>query len=116
MNGFTISPLSEIPVSDVVKLWNEEIGERFPMSIALWKQNTTNEPNVMKEGSLAVIEEGQVRGFIVAKRYMEKLDATYADELSDGSNACLSENHPGTEELGSKLLQLAEQALLDAGV
>ena len=115
MTGFTISPLSEIPVSDIVELWNEEIGERFPMSIALWKQNTTNEPNVMKEGSFAVIEEGNLRGFIVAKRYMEKLEAKMPTNV--GWIQCMLVGTSARNRgVGSELLKLAEQALIDAGV
>lgn len=110
-----VKPLSEIQVSDIVELWNEEIGERFPMSEALWKQNTTNEPNVMKEGSFAVIEEGNLRGFIVTKRNMEKLEAKMPTNI--GWIQCmLVKKTFRNKGLGSQLLKLAEKALVDAGV
>ena len=105
MTGFTISPLSEIPVSDIVELWNEEIGERFPMSIALWKQNTTNEPNVMKEGSFAVIEEGKPKGDSSSRKDIWKSWKRRCRQMSDGSNACLSEHQLGTRGVGSELLK-----------
>ncbi|WP_252502232.1 GNAT family N-acetyltransferase [Sporosarcina sp. Marseille-Q4943] len=111
----TIVPLSEIPVNDIVELWNEEIGDRFPMSIALWNQNTTIEPNVLEEGSLAVVREGRLRGFIVAKRYLEKLDARMPTTI--GWIQCmLVETAIRNEGVGTALLKLAEQALIDAGV
>ncbi|MCG7344206.1 GNAT family N-acetyltransferase [Sporosarcina sp. ACRSL] len=110
-----VVPISEINVSDIVKLWNEEIGERFPMSTALWHQNTTEEPNVLKEGSLAVIEEGELRGLIVAKRYVEKLDARM--QATIGWIQCmLVRTSSRNEGIGSELLRLAEQALIAAGV
>lgn len=111
----TVVTLSEIPVTDIVELWNKEIGDRFPMSVALWNQNTKTEPNVMNEGSLAVVEEGRLRGFIVVKRYREKLDAQMPTTV--GWIQCmLVEVSSRNEGIGSKLLRLAEQALFDAGV
>lgn len=111
----TVVTLSEIPVTDIVELWNKEIGDRFPMSVALWNQNTKTEPNVMNEGSLAVVEEGRLRGFIVVKRYMEKLDVQMPTTV--GWIQCMLVGMSSRNEgIGSKLLRLAEQALLDAGV
>ncbi|WP_060204440.1 GNAT family N-acetyltransferase [Sporosarcina koreensis] len=111
----TVVPLSEIPVTDIVELWNKEIGERFPMNVALWNQNTTMEPNVLNEGSLAVVEEGSLRGFIVAKRYVETLDAQMPTTV--GWIQCmLVETSTRNEGVGSELLGLAEQALFEAGV
>lgn len=111
----TVVPLTEIPVSDIVELWNEEIGDRFPMSAALWNQNTMNEPNVLKEGTLAVIREGKLRGFIVAKRYAEKLDAHMPANV--GWIQCmLVRKSSRNQGIGLELLRRAEQALIEAGV
>lgn len=111
----TVVHLSEIPVSDIVELWNVEIGDRFPMSAALWNQNTTNEPNVLEEGSLAVMEDGKLRGIIVTKRYVEKLDSQMPTTV--GWIQCMlvgkSVRNMG---IGSQLLRLAEQTFLEEGV
>ncbi|MCM3636735.1 GNAT family N-acetyltransferase [Sporosarcina luteola] len=111
----TVVPLSEIHVSDIVRLWNEEIGDRFPMSISLWNQNTTTEPNVLQEGSLAVVEGGKLRGIIIVKRYMEKLDVRMPETV--GWIQCmLVEKSFRNEGIGSELLKKGEQALINAGV
>ncbi|MFS0688649.1 GNAT family N-acetyltransferase [Sporosarcina sp. 179-K 8C2 HS] len=111
----TIVPLSEIPVSDIVELWNEELGDRFPMNATLWNQNTTMEPNVLEEGSLAVIREGRLRGIIVAKRYLEKLDTRMPTTI--GWIQCMVVGKSFRNEgIGTELQKLAEQALIDAGV
>ena len=113
MTGFTISPLSEIPVSAIVELWNEEVGERFPMSIALWKQNTTNEPNVMKEGSFAVIEEGNLQGIHRCEKIYGKVGSKDADECRvDPMHACRNISAEPRSRLG--ITKNAEQALIDA--
>ncbi|MGN7387289.1 GNAT family N-acetyltransferase [Sporosarcina sp. SAFN-015] len=111
----TVVPILEIRASDIVGLWNKEIGERFPMSAALWNQNTANEPNVMWEGSYAVCIDGQLCGFIVVKRHVEKLDARMPATV--GWIQCMLVGKPFQNEgLGSELLRHAEQALLEAGV
>lgn len=111
----TIVHLSEIPVADIVELWNEEIGERFPMSVTLWNQNTKTEPNVLEEGSLAVVEEGVLRGFIVTKRYVEKLGTRMPTTV--GWIQCMLVRMSSRKAgIGSKLFRLSEQALLEVGV
>ncbi|MCM3708989.1 GNAT family N-acetyltransferase [Sporosarcina luteola] len=110
-----VVPLSEVHVTDIVRLWNEEIGDRFPMSISLWNQNTTNEPNVLQEGSLAVVEGGKLRGIIIGKRYMEELDVRMPEKV--GWIQCmLVEKSFRNEGIGSELLKKGEQALINAGV
>lgn len=115
MTGFTISPLFEIPVSDIVELWNKEIGEQFPIEVPLWNQNTTNEPNVMKEGSFAVIEDGKLHGFIVAKRYMEELNTQMPTNI--GWIQCMLVGKSSRNRgFGAELLKRTEQAFLGAGI
>jgi len=85
------------------------------MNEALWNQNTTKELNVMSEGSLAFIKEGQLSGFIVAKRYVENLDARMPTTV--GWIQCMLVGKSiQNEGIGSELLRRAEQALLEAGV
>lgn len=111
----TVVPLSDISIAEIVELWNEEIGDRFPMNTALWNQNTVNEPNVLEAGSLAVMEDGKLRGFIVAKRYVEKLDTQMPTTV--GWIQCMLVRMSSRKEgIGSELLRLAEQALREAGV
>lgn len=111
----TVVPLSEIPVSEIVALWSEEIGGRFPMSAALWNQNTVKEPNMLEGGSLAVVREGKLCGFIAAKRYIETLDVHMPVDV--GWIQCLLiRTSARNEGIGSELLKQAEQALLEAGV
>lgn len=69
----------------------------------------------MKEGSLAVIEEGKLRGFIVSKQYMEKLNARMPTTV--GWIQCMLVGKSFRNEgIGSELLRFAEKVLIDVGV
>ena len=65
----------------IVELWNETLAKRFPMTTTLWMQNTINDVNVINEASIAFMENGELIGFVVAKRYQEHLQASMASHI-----------------------------------
>src|SRR5699024_7678626 len=64
----------ENKVDDIVRLWNQELGNDFPMRRVLFLQNSFHDINVYYEGSqLAVDNDGRVIGFIIAKKWQDSL-------------------------------------------
>ena len=62
-------------LEELVELWNKELAVDFPMRKELFIQNSFNDVNVSYEGSyIAVDDQDHVIGFIVAKRWQEKID------------------------------------------
>lgn len=105
----------DIEPAIIVNMWNETIGHSFPMTIPLWKQNTLIEPNVMNEVSIALMEQGELLGLVVAKRYQEILSASMATHM--GWIQCLlvkkSARHKG---IGTRLIQHVEKSFIKEGI
>lgn len=110
-----VVPLGEVETHDIVNLWNTTIGDRFPMTIALWTQNTSNDPNVIQKGSIAIIENGELIGFIVSKRFQEELDANMSTSVG-WIQSMIVKNTFRKQGIGTLLLQHAEMKLKEAGV
>ncbi|MDW0112490.1 GNAT family N-acetyltransferase [Sporosarcina saromensis] len=107
--------MDKLDHSQIVQLWNDTIGNRFPMTNALWHQNTTRDSNVNWKGSVAIVENGELLGFVVTKQFQEQLPVQMSTSI--GWLQCLlvksSARHRG---IGSKLLYHAEEALKEANV
>lgn len=103
-----IKSVLDIESAEVVNLWNESLGSRFPMRKELWIQNTLQDKNVLSEASIAIIENERLVGFVVCKKYQEQLPANMPKDV--GWIQCLlvseSERNSG---IGTKLLNHAEQ-------
>jgi GNAT superfamily N-acetyltransferase len=57
---------------DVVRLWNKALGEQFPMTLRLFRQNTEGAPSYRADDSTVVVADGQVISYILTKRFREQ--------------------------------------------
>ncbi|THE13787.1 GNAT family N-acetyltransferase [Bacillus timonensis] len=109
--GWSIDRLEEL-----LGLWNQEIGHDFPMSAELFKQNSFDDCNVFTEGShIAINQENQVVGFVVAKRWQDEIDVGISKEMG-WIQVLLVDRHYRNQGIGKKLLQHAESSLKESGV
>lgn len=107
--------LFDIETRDIVNLWNEELGNTFPLTEALWKQNTVNEMNVLKEASIAIWNQGELLGFIVAKQYQENVQAKMSRQV--GWIQCLLVKQSARNRgIGVTLMVHAEKVLKKNGI
>ncbi|WP_026691308.1 GNAT family N-acetyltransferase [Alteribacter aurantiacus] len=110
-----LHPLQEERLDDMVALWNEELHERFPMRKALFLQNSFHDQNVDQEASrLAITDEGHVAGFIVAKRWQEKMTVSMPKSLGWIQVLLVSSKYQN-QGVGTRLLHHAETTLQEAG-
>ncbi|ALC91436.1 acetyltransferase [Bacillus sp. FJAT-18017] len=97
-------------LSQLVDLWNSEIGSHFPMTRELFKQNSFDDENILTEGSwMAIDDDGQIAGFIVSKIWREKINIPI-DKQTGWVQVLLvrtSNRHSG---IGSALLNKSEKA------
>jgi GNAT superfamily N-acetyltransferase len=99
----------------IVELWNETLAKRFPMTTTLWMQNTINDVNVMNEASIAFMENGELIGFVVAKRYQEHLQASMASHI--GWIQCLLVKETARNRgIGTRMIQHVEKEFAQVGI
>ncbi|CAM5223560.1 GNAT family acetyltransferase OS=Ureibacillus acetophenoni OX=614649 GN=SAMN05877842_10323 PE=4 SV=1 [Ureibacillus acetophenoni] len=104
--------IEEVEVSQIVQLWNESLGNSFPMTEALWIQNTVNDINLLKSGSVAVLEDQELVGFVVAKQFKETTPALMSKEI--GWIQCLIVKPKSRGKgIGKTLLEHAESSFQD---
>ncbi|PAV30976.1 GNAT family N-acetyltransferase [Virgibacillus profundi] len=102
-------------LDDLINLWNKELSEEFPMRKELFVQNSFRDINVFEEGSLiAVDEEDQVIGFIVAKKWNDELDVGISKKTGWIQALLVDHNHRH-QGIGEKLLNHAESKLKERG-
>lgn len=107
--------LSLVRIDETVRLWNEAIGEEFPMRRDLLLQNTFTAPNLIREGTLVAIDEAEkVSGFVSAKMYSEPEDFGFNTKIG-WIQALLVKQKYRNHGVGSKLLNCAEQSLIASG-
>ncbi len=57
---------------DIAHLWNRALGEHFPMSVRLLRQNVEGAPSFSPADSTIVSMDDQVVGFVLTKRFREQ--------------------------------------------
>lgn len=107
--------LSIVRIDETVRLWNEAIGEDFPMRRELLLQNTFVAKNLINGGTLLAIDDAErVAGFVSAKMYMEPDDFGFNKQLG-WIQVLLVRQNCRNHGVGSKLLSRAEQSLMASG-
>lgn len=103
-------------LEELVALWNKELATDFPMRKELFKQNSFEDVNVLYKGScIALDEEGNVIGFIVAKQWKEELDVGMDPKKGWIQTLLVDSFHQG-KGIGSTLLGHAETYLKANGI
>lgn len=106
---------NEDRLDDLLQLWNAELGNEFPMRKELFKQNSFDDENVCRDSSaIAVDEDDQVIGFIVAKKYQETIEIPM-DRSSGWIQAIVVDQKTDADQVGSALLEHAEKGLEEKG-
>lgn len=107
--------LREFSTTEIMEFWNREIGDAFPLREELWEQNTFDDLNLMEEACVAFAEDGELAGFIVAKRLLEVSEAAMQPDV--GWISCLLVGRQSRrQDLGERLLRHAEDHFAQAGV
>src|SRR5690625_4046900 len=111
-----IIPWREAWLTELVRLWDQEIGADFPMRTELFKQNSLQDENVCHTSSgVAVTDDHQVVGFIVAKRWQENLDIDMGHTTGWIQVLIVAKNRQ-QQGIGADLLNHAERGLQAGGV
>src|SRR5690625_6987497 len=106
----------ESKLNDLVNLWNKEIGTDFPMQQKLFKQNSFDDINVLYKGSFIALDDNdQVIGFVVAKQWKEKIDIGLGNERG-WIQALLVDSLYHDKGIGTMLYNHAEEYLRSNGV
>lgn len=102
-------------LSDFVSLWNQNIGNAFPMTEALFKQNSFDDANVCNDASRMAVDDNETLvGFVVAKRWQETLNVEMS-ETTGWIQSLLVDKQGRQQGIGSKLLAHAETTLVSKG-
>lgn len=110
-------PLTEERLTEMCRLWNRELGDRFPMREELFKQNSFQDVNVLQQGSWLAVEETEDRvvGFVVAKLWQEEREFVLGAGAGWIQVLLVDRDYRG-RGIGSELLSRAEAALAERGV
>ncbi|WP_217589331.1 GNAT family N-acetyltransferase [Lentibacillus saliphilus] len=101
---------------ELVSLWNQELGQLFPMRRALFEQNSFADENVCHASSrIAVDHNGKLIGFVVVKRWQEQIDVGM-DPEKGWIQAILVDASYRHQGIGKALLNNAEHALSLMGI
>ena len=103
-------------IEELVTLWNKELGKQFPMREELFKQNSFEDENICFSGSaIAVNNENEIIGFVVAKSWNENLNVQMNKEIG-WVQVLLVDSNWRNKGIGTALLEKAEAALVAEGV
>ncbi|SET06973.1 Acetyltransferase, GNAT family [Oceanobacillus limi] len=109
-------PWTNDKLEEIVELWNNEVGESFPMLEELFEQNSFLDENICLEGSrIAVTKNNQVIGFLVAKRWQEELQVGMKPEFGWIQVLIVKQSYR-KQGIGKHLLDHAEEVFQSKGV
>lgn len=108
-------PWNRDHIDELVALWNKELSTHFPVRKDLFVQNSFEDVNVLKKGSfIAVDDNGKVIGFVVSKKWQEKMKVEM--DLKKGwIQVLLVDSANRGKGIGTLLLEHAETALKESG-
>lgn len=113
-----ISPYQPQLGPDMVALWNDALGELFPMSERLWRQNVDDDPDYAPgDGLVARSADGRIAGMAltrVPRHLAANPDLAGLRGLGWVVALVVAPQHQG-QGLGSRLLALAEDRLRHEG-
>lgn len=103
-------------LDEIIQLWNSEIGDQFPLREDLLIQNSYNDENILPNGSfLCLNERGDVIGFILAKKWQEKIAVNINAHIG-WIQVLLVNSNFRNQGIGTTLLKLAEDELKSKNV
>lgn len=115
--GLDLRPYRPEMTSGMIDAWNAACGEHFPLSEALFRQNTAEDPHFDPAGCWVACDPGDrgVRGFCVAKVAGEPLGTDGL--LEDRGWISMIAVHPAVQRrgIGTALLRKAEEFLHGRG-
>ena len=103
---------------EAVALWNSALGERFPMTERLWRQNVDAEPNYRPgDGIVALAPDGSLAGLALTRDFRQlddNPDLAHWRGLGWVVALVVAPEHQG-RGLGGELLRRAEARLREQG-
>ncbi len=101
--------IHEKMAGSMTRLWNQEIGQQFPMREELLLQNSFREENVLPDASFAVLnEEEEIVAFLIAKKWQEEMDVNMP-KTTGWIQALIVDSNFRKQGIGTELLTRAEQ-------
>lgn len=108
--------LTEKHLNGILALWNREWWELFPLRDRLIEQNVYHDPNWLREGSWAAINEAEeLIGFVIAKGSRDELEPFGIPRDLGWIQALLVAKSARGKGIGSELLRRGEDALRQHG-
>ncbi|WP_257347907.1 GNAT family N-acetyltransferase [Pseudalkalibacillus decolorationis] len=101
-------------IRDVCSLWNQELGNEFPISERLFIQNSFKCLHLLEEGSFIVHCDEKVVGLIISKVTREQVDLL-PNKVGWIQVILVAKEHR-RKGIVMKLLQMAEKSLRNCGV
>lgn len=110
--------LEEAHLEGIAKLWNEELGERFPVRVPILKQTICGDANWLQAASQVVLDPQTkaVLGFISVKYAGERLQPYGIDATRGWIQALMVSSSARKAGIGTRLLEQAEAELHRRGV
>ena len=103
-------------IDAVLKLWNQEIGDQFPLRKELLIQNSFIDENICYACSfIALDKNNSVIGFIISKIWQEALPVPMNQEVG-WIQALMVDSKHRNQGIGTKLLVKAETLLKQSGI